>query len=503
MRHRPAQPGPPPYRDGCGLYDLRLPLTSLSLPLRSYYYIGSLPAVVFAPFWAWFDDPVAARVQGAVFFLLATVLTARVLHVRTGTAALASLILPVYAFSFLADEGPVGLSVLLLLGALLAIRRALEAMTTVAGASWGGLAGLLLFLGLWVKLVFVWWLPAVAAWAALELRRRGQTVPALVQRSRASLVAGAFAFLLPALTLLASVDGDGLPYYAALRKSGLSSEPVGLGTVASGLARYVTDGSRVAPRNLELPHPPRLLPAVASGVLLGVSLVRRPGRRREVCAWILLALSTFALVATSHHSQWPHHVVFALVFLVFALALALDAVGPRAAAVFALITGLFWASLALRWPEASVLPDSNAAKDELLAFVRRKGLDRETLQVHASWGTYYIAQLFGARERTVLYLRAVSDHPETLLQVRDLASQPPPADPRRERPPLGAFGDPRGRANPGAPGENPSLRQLVGGGLRPRERGGAGGDRRTLVETDAALSLPFRRRRSRPPRGAG
>jgi hypothetical protein len=418
----PLSRGLPTYRDGCGLYDLRLPFTTLRLPLRSYYYIGSLPAVVFVPFWALFDDPVAARVQGGVFFLAATVLAARLLRVRPGAAALAGFAFPVYGFSFLADEGPVGLSILLLLGALLAIRRAVDAKDTVSGASWGGLASVLLFLGLWVKLVFAWWVPAVLAWTVLEVRRREKTVWALIQRRRATLLAGAFAFVLPTLTLLASTDTAGLPYYAALRKSGLSSEPVGQRAIAARLIRYVTDGSLVAPRNLELPSSVLdPLPAVASVILLGVSIARPSGRRREILTWTLLALLTFALVATSRHSRWPHHVVLALVFLVFALALALDTAGRRRRAAFALVTALFWASLALRWPGASVLPDSNAAKDELLAFVRAKGLDRETLQVHASWGTYYIAQLFGARERTVLYLRALPDQPEALLQVRDVA----------------------------------------------------------------------------------
>ena len=49
----------------------------------------------------------------------------------------------------------------------------------------------------------------------------------------------------------------------------------------------------------------------------------------------------------------------------------------------------FWASLALRLPTARVPAESSPDKDRLLAFVRERGLDRTTLQVHASWGTYY------------------------------------------------------------------------------------------------------------------
>jgi hypothetical protein len=64
----------PAIRDGCGYHDLRLPFTKTPLPLRSYVYTGSLPALPFYPFWRLLDDPVSARVQGAVFFLLAVLM---------------------------------------------------------------------------------------------------------------------------------------------------------------------------------------------------------------------------------------------------------------------------------------------------------------------------------------------------------------------------------------------------------------------------------------------
>lgn len=63
----PLGEGLPSFRDGCGLYDLRLPFTRTWLPLRSYYYIGSLPSAVFAPLWRLLGDPVAARLQGGLF----------------------------------------------------------------------------------------------------------------------------------------------------------------------------------------------------------------------------------------------------------------------------------------------------------------------------------------------------------------------------------------------------------------------------------------------------
>jgi hypothetical protein len=53
--------------------------------------------------------------------------------------------------------------------------------------------------------------------------------------------------------------------------------------------------------------------------------------------------------------------------------------------------------------------------------VREKGLDRSTLQLHSSWGTYYTAQLFGDRERMVVYARRAVEDPARLREMAELA----------------------------------------------------------------------------------
>jgi hypothetical protein len=104
-----------------------------------------------------------------------------------------------------------------------------------------------------------------------------------------------------------------------------------------------------------------------------------------------------------------------------ALAVALDTLGRRARLAVAALVLVFWASLASRLPAATVPPESAREKDHLLAFVRNGGLDRSALQVHSSWGTYYVAQLFGDARRMLVYLRAAPDDPLQLERFRDLA----------------------------------------------------------------------------------
>lgn len=406
------------YREGCGQYDLRLPGTRTFLPLRSYDYIGSLPSLPFYGLWKLLDDPRAARVQGAVFFLLATLLGARLLRVRFSAALVGSLVFPVYLASFLVDLGPVGISIVLLLAGLLLSRAAAQARRPASRVSWAAAAGFTLFLGVWVKLVFAWCLPVALAFAWLETRnddrvavRRTTLLPALALGA---------CLVLPTLLLVLAEDRRGLPYYEVVRLGQFAEQAVE--EVSNRLSEYFWNGSRILPRTLQWPFwPVDVLPAVLSLALVGFGL--RTERRRAIAGWTLAAVATFGLVSLSAQAKWPHHFVFALVFLVLALALALDALAGRRRDFVAatLLVSLFWGSLLVRLPWAAEHPEAARAKDELLAFVRRKGLDRDTIQVHTSWGTYYIGQLFGDASSAVLFIRSLPDRPELLAEVRRLA----------------------------------------------------------------------------------
>ncbi|HXK09174.1 MAG TPA: hypothetical protein VMT70_06000 [Vicinamibacteria bacterium] len=416
----PLQGDLPLIRDGCGYHDLRLPFTETLLPLRSYLYTGSFPSLPFYPFWRLLDAPVAARVQGAIFFFLVVLMAGRLLRARPSSVLLAALVYPVLLATFLVDEGPVGLSAVLLLAALLAARRALAGESRSRPVAWAVLAGLALFLGLWTKLVFAWWLPAFVAFALAETGAQGGWTA--LARHRRAVLAGTAAVVLPTTVLLASVDREGRPYAAVLGQGKVSAEPERVQAAAGRLTPYLVDGARVAPRNVLLPR--SLLDPLPLALAVSILLLatRRREKRRAVAAWTAVAALTFVLASSSEYSQWPHHFAFPLLLFVFALALALEGLGGRARLGVAVVVLLFWGTLALRWPSATFPGESSPAKDELLRFVRARGLDRQSLQLHASWGTYYIAQLFGDRERLLLYMRSATDDPKRLELARAAAA---------------------------------------------------------------------------------
>jgi hypothetical protein len=285
-------------------------------------------------------------------------------------------------------------------------------------------AGFACFLGVWIKLVFAWCLPAVTAALAWRLFWGKEARVEPPSRAASALAAFLAALLVPTAWLLLSLTAEGTPYYEVLRTGRFSLEGEALGTVASNLAAYLVNGSAVVSRSMTWPWSPLdLLPLLLAAAILAAGLAGP--RRRVVASWLGGAVLTFAVTAISGRAQAAHHFVFSLFFLVLALASALGPPGGNRGLVRAsgALVLFFGASLLWRGPAVLVNPKSNLAKDQLLAWVREGGLDRRTVELHASWGTYYIAHLFGDPGEIVLFSRKFARDPHYLAEARAVAEK--------------------------------------------------------------------------------
>jgi hypothetical protein len=375
--------------------------------------------VPFYPFWRLFRTPVAARVQGAAFFLVAVYLLSRLAGTSWSTTLLAALVFPIFPGAFLVDTGPVGISLVLLATTLLLVQAAVD-----AGRAWprAAAAGFASFLGVWVTLNFVWLLPALLLFWISRLRRAGgrRGVPHQAAVAFAAFVA---AFLVPTTWLLLARTPEGARYYDVVRLGGMSADPEAIATQAGTLASYFADGSAAVPRVLSFPaRAIDLVPCVLASVLLIWGLGR--GRRGPAALWLAAALVTFLVMLPSARAWAAHHFVLGLVFVVLALAASLRRLGaerPSFVRGVAVVVAAYWLSLVARWPAATIDPRDSLGKDRLLAFVRSSGLDRRSVQLHVSWGTYYIAHLFGAREQAVLFSRKFPEDAGMLAYARAAA----------------------------------------------------------------------------------
>lgn len=391
------------FNESCRDLELTLPFLSTPLPLRSYAYNGSLPSIVYWPFWFIFRDPVSARVQGFFFLAVLAWLISRVTETRLSSSFVAVLVLPAFAFSLIVDLGATGFSLAAGAIAILCLRRALDRPGGRSQALWGLAAGLFCAAGAWAKLVFAWFLPGLALWALARVAHRREARAALLRAG------SALVLTLGALTalLLFSTDSAGRPFHEVLAYS----EPAG--TVKQIrrhtliLLQTLLDGASVMPEFVRVP--PSVLDQVpgALALLLLVYGLASPIRSR-VMVGLAAAILCLVTAATSQAAWGPHHAAFGGFFLVTALALALDHLRARHVHLFAAATvlvALILGGVAYRLPQSDIDPRVSFEKDRLLAWIRRAGLDEQCLQVHVSWGTYYISQLFGSPGQAVAFSR--------------------------------------------------------------------------------------------------
>ncbi|HYC23374.1 MAG TPA: hypothetical protein VEI94_11745 [Candidatus Bathyarchaeia archaeon] len=411
------------YREGCTQYALRLPFGTQFHRLRSFDYIGSAPGLPFFLLRAIVPRPVVARIQGALYFLLALWLSSLDLGVSFSSGFLAALVFPLYPLAFVVDTGPTGPTIVLLAAAMLALRRGLASDVVGRQLVLGGLAGLAVFLGFLTKPTFAWLLPPLVL---IVLGRDGATRPASAHRSRIlpALAAFATASAVPALILVLSTDVQGRRYLELLLAKGA---PGGAGAFHGALQRlvpYFVDGAAVMPRMIRLtPSPLDVLPALVSACLIGGALLVLRGERRTIALLLGSGAIAFAAMTLNPASWAPHHAVLALVFVVWAMAIAIDRLPRRALACLVAAIACFWLSLGVRLASARTSGDTNASKDRLVEHIWQSGLDARTVQVHVSWGTYYISHLFGDRSQIVLYIDEFDRAPAIVAHVRELAAR--------------------------------------------------------------------------------
>jgi len=432
-KHAPLSDLHDRFANGCDMYDLKPPGLSTYLPLRSYLYIGVAQTVPFLPFWAAFDDPVAGRVQGALYLLLATFLIARLVDASWRVTLFAMLLFPSFCAPFILDTGPVGVSLCSYLGLLLLIRKGVTS-ETARSKIWTGIAiGLLAFFAASIKLVFVWVIPTLPLWALWVMRPQdSRQWPATLLRQLPLIFAAGITFVLPTVWLLAALDRQGVPFFAVSATSKIVLTAGNLYAQAYRLGKPIWNSTFFDLRTMMLPGNREFdaLPLLIGLAVIAFGLwLKRGADRLQVLLLLAFAGLTFAFIMTNANAWAPHHSVYAMVLIAAAIASCAETLKQRKALLVAAIalSSLYWVSLAVRLPQATIQADTGFDKDELTRFLRTSHLDASTVQVHVDWGTYYLSHTFGDSRQLALTVYGWDTQPSEqrqadLSKIRHIAS---------------------------------------------------------------------------------
>jgi len=421
------------FNEAPGLYDLNVYNTGVVLPLRCYYYMGVVPAIVYYPLFLVWQHPMSARFSGILLLIVQAALLARIVRFRVEYLFLGLLIFFPYLFQHLVETGLVGLQIACLLGTYLLLRRWFDEPT------WRRALGMavLVFLGIWTKLSFLWYAPAltvIAAGFAWDNRRRPFDRRRLVSYLRQGAAAVAVLLILLSVLFLATDPGnpERYPYWeqlfgsdhgpshsvaAFLDLEGLRSLPV-FDTLWNPwrAAERVFDPPSEKPRALVY----SFVLYAAAPLLWIILIVQGWPESRSVVRRSALTYAGFWLtvlmIFLSKEAWAMHHTVLAYPFLILGFLISLEGIRDGAMAdgrprnyrrtmvivmsVLLVTNGYYFVSL----PSLRIDPENHPSRIALNARLADGRLAGKYIYVVLDWGMYFYQALYGHRDQSVLYV---------------------------------------------------------------------------------------------------
>ena len=423
------------YREACGMYDLNVWNTGIILPLRVFGYSGSFPSLYYFPFFLLWRDVESARLMGLLFLLAQAGCVAAIFRWRLWIVFGALLLFFPYAFQHIVDTGPIAYhttSVFLFYEVFRRWCRTLHARYAVITA-------VLVFFGIWTKLVFAWLVPGIGlifALCAFDNRKLLLRRKKFLQMGRQIILSVLLILMLCSTLFLSTnpVNSSEFPYLRAA----LDSEQLTWTELKDQFWDLLVTQRASSP--LEATH--RVynseelegklawhssiyaamifyIPLFALPVLLLLSSSRVKAVRSLF--FYALFILTFLLIARTRASHAMHHAVLAFPFLILChawlVAAMLDikrrkrllrpvVVVASFFAVVYMLQGVFWYAVSFtQTPRTHDHPSKNVVHRILYDPVPAS----RYIYVITDWGMYYYQGLFGDRAQSVIYLQPVND----------------------------------------------------------------------------------------------
>ncbi len=426
-----------------------IPLVDAYLPLRADVWIGSLQSLIYLPLFLLWPSPDSVRFLGLLFLALQALLIRRITGGDTLLIFAMLLAFMPYSFQHIIDVSMVAYQLTCLYIVVWLVtawgRRAAREGRLHWRYPLG--AGAATFLGIWFKLSFLFYLPAIALFvlrAAVALRpllaRPAGRRRFIAQCALMALAAGA-----PSAALL-----DAQPRVGTARHMiyyGISESCVRIGLEEGGfrytplghlisISRYLTNPLRTAQDIYvtDVVATPSGVAALAAAALLfpyGAVRIRRRGGGLGFLAVNAIALSFTTIAIVSHPAAAAmRHVILAYPFGILALfSIRAELSGDRVVtALFALLAALglwhYHSLSGMGWDEwkrrhgtgYALVPNFTCLQEALDPHSGRY------VFVHADWGTYNIKALYGPRDQCNVAAWPL-DSMGTVLKVREICGR--------------------------------------------------------------------------------
>lgn len=417
-------------------------------PLRSYHYVGSLPALYFFPLFLAFHSPLSARLLNVAMLAAGAWIAGRRFGLRARTSVGLSLLTFPYFFQHAVDTGPVSPQILATFAAYALIRRWIADGRTRDALC----IGVIVFLSLWVKFSYFWLFPGLLVAVAVELhaqRRWDRCLTAGFWLQGAGAAAVATAGLAALLLSNAPGNAASFPYLDALKNSESFGVAELLGNAASSRAAWLLFHPLEATQRIFHVESHPLLSLAYSLLAYGfvpLSMLflawndpggsRRPKNGPRTAVPLLLYgafLVTVLAIARTKAAVSMHHAILSYPFLLLSTFAAIEyaaanakRIGARRLQRWAIAYGTAFAcvnvALFCVFPFQGKYHHDEPEKMLAHAIVTSPRVSQAYTVVVLDWGMFYYSGLFGSpRGKSVVFEWGI--HEATRLEeLRSLAA---------------------------------------------------------------------------------
>lgn len=414
------------FREGCHVYDLNILNTNITAMLRSYYYVGSFPAIYYYPLFIICKNPFSARFLGMIFLLIQSFVLGKVFKIKPLYLYVGLICFFPYFFQHLVDTGPIGFqatSVIVLYALFKEWFKTLKLYIPI-------LISLIIFFCIWIKLVYFWLLPGIICLFLFELWLNKQTV--LVPGKRKIFYTQVLACIALVIMLCSAFiysSNPGNPNDRPLLNQMLGSQSYTFQEFFNsnwlnlGIIKAYLNPLEATKRIYEVTLPSYITYFYDILIYLSIPLIllflyrKNPQCKKEIllpAVFYLLFLLTAFFILRTKASYWMHHAILAFPFLVLSAISTISILLNKQMGIFPKILVFRWLVIFVLLNSFFFLTFSNQpltfkgendfSRITLNKLLNNSELSKKYFYVVIDWGMYYYQSLYGQKEQSVLYM---------------------------------------------------------------------------------------------------
>jgi len=439
------------FQEGCKYYDLNLLNTGLILPLREYHYMGSITSLYYYPLFLLWKSPISARFMGIIFLIIQALILSRIFNIRFEYIFLGLAVLFQYFFQHIADTGVVGFQITSsFLIYYLTIKwfdeRKIQYPLIIAT---------IMFLGMWAKLTFAWFFPAMGfifVMLLIENRKHLFTRKSFKKFLIQLAISGALLFSLFCLLFLSTAPTYYDKPYLGQLFSGSGYHPLSkiFSTAISAIGVF---NSFVNPMET----------TARIGYANGINYVNKPDlftyfydffiylslpilctfafflvkSRKEIWKSLILYLCfiiTGFFILITQSAAVMHHAILAFPFLILSIMTILNCLKTDSkrtisrkiiicwCLLFIILNACFFTYFIKHTIQLNREKQFDFSRDHINKMLNDEYLSENYFYVVVDWGMYFYQALYGKKSQSVLYIPGL-DEEQKVTRLREMSKE--------------------------------------------------------------------------------